>query len=143
MTSLPTHPSDRKRRRWILPAAFVGTAAVGFGIGSTTQPEPEIVTETVVETETITEEVEVIVTEEVEVAVTPVSCISAIDAADEVMDLLLEGWDASSDALLASASFDVAAIDAATVRIENLTQPLADAGFDWGFYSESCKEAAE
>ncbi|MVT26998.1 hypothetical protein [Nesterenkonia alkaliphila] len=42
-----------------------------------------------------------------------------------------------------SARMDIAGINAASAEIEALTPQLEDAGFDWGFFSEACKDAAE
>lgn len=142
MNSIAT---PKKKRRWVLPVACTGALLAGVGIGATAQPEPEVITETVVETETVTEEVEVIVTEEVEVEVevTPASCISALDAADNSIDLLMELNDHTIEGAEAAARFDVAGIDAATAKITAMTPDMEAAGFDWGFWSESCREAAK
>lgn len=160
---MSTIPTPSKRRRWVTPV--IGTTALLFGVGIgaagssgeatadapdaptatetiTASPEPApTVTETaepevITETETVTEEVEV----EVEVAVTPDSCLSALDAGDESIDLLSQGIDIAADAMYAASIMDVAGIESANAQIEALTPQLEEAGFDWGFWSEACKE---
>lgn len=145
MNSIATTP--KKKRRWVLPVACTGALLAGVGIGTTAQPEPEIITETVVETETVTEEVEVEVIKEVEVEtiveVAPASCISALDAAEDVIDLVWEINDHTMEGAEAASRLDIAGIDAATAKITAMTPDMEAAGFDWGFWSESCREAGE
>lgn len=111
----------------------------------TASPEPApTVTETpepVTETVTETPEPEV-VTEEVEVEVAPQACLDALDAGDTSIELLRQGLDYSAQAMDASARMDIDGINAAAAEIEALTPELEDAGFDWGFFSEACKDAS-
>lgn len=107
-------------------------------VTATPEPAPTVTETAEPEVETVTEEVEV----EVEVEVASQSCLDALDAGDRSIELLRQGLDYSADAMGASARMDIAGIDQATAGIEALTPDLEDAGFDWGFWSEACRDGS-
>ena len=157
-----TQPA-KKRRRWVTPVLTLTALILGVSIGAAggdsdataeatapispaptvtetaeTEPAPTV-TETA-EPEpaaTVTETAEP-VTEEVEVA--SASCLNAIDSGEEVIDLLTQGMDYAADGFHAASLMDVAGINAAADEMEALHGPLGDAGFDWGFWAEACKD---
>ena len=139
----PEQPLDtKKKRRWVTPAIAFGTFTLGAIIGtsgasSDTTAEPaEVITETVVETETV----------EVEVPVVPQECRDALDAADDIilasadlMDLMSEGFYLAGEAVVAAGSFDyitmeaindelgilLGEVDAASAVFDSTTYPAA------------------
>lgn len=113
-------------KKLILPSALL-LALTGCGSG---EPEPAP-TVTVTETpEPVTETV----TE------TPQSCLDALDAGDDVIDLLIQGLDLSSEAIYEASQLNAAGVDSVNSELDDLTPQIEDSAFDWGFFSESCRE---
>lgn len=112
----PQAPTPKKRRRWVTPAVGVAALLVGVGIGNSTAPEPEVIeaepeviTETVVETETVTE------------YIVPESCLMAIDEARQGFTIAADVMDAILPGIEAAYYHDVAGMEAATADLEALS----------------------
>lgn len=132
----PGHTPAKKRRRWVRPVAFsaagVLTLFIGIGIGvsgsdapadASPAPTKTVTAEPIVETETVTETVEV----------TPDACIAAIDHADSliaasvgVMETILPVFDMVPRAAEAGMNYDVADLELIIAEAEVMTDGITD-----------------
>ena len=135
-STYPGHTPAKKSRRWVRPVAFsaagVLTLFIGVGIGASgsdapadAKPAPTatVTAEPIVETETVTETVEV----------TPEACITALDLSGEAISIGSQVIDAQSEALMIAAGaldnpFSVS--DSDIDRIVELTGYIEDATGD-------------
>ena len=114
------------------------TLLVGIGIGSAAagSTEAKVVTrevksEPIVKTKTVTE------------TVVPDSCLTALDRADDLIDLATEGFGYSADAMGAAAIFDADGIDEATEKMGDLTPRIQAIGEKYVASRVSCQMEAE
>lgn len=133
----PEQPFDaksKKKRRWIKPLAYGGTALLGILVGagaagaSSATAEPEVITETVVETETI------------EVEAVPTVCLDAINSARAGFGVAADLTRIVGPALEAAAVWDVAGLEAAMDDLQVLNAELNQNMF--AAEAAACEEAA-
>lgn len=118
------------RRFLALAVTAAGFLVIGIFIGRLGGPEPRV------ETRTRTVDVERTV------EVTPAICLEALDLAGEGFQYSYEAAQASADALDAVSTFDVAGIDAATRRINAVTEKVEALTPQMVTAVEGCREKA-
>ena len=152
----PGHTPAKKSRRWVRPVAFsaagVLTLFIGVGIGASgsdapadAKPAPTatVTAEPIVETETVTETVEV----------TPEACLDAIDYADDLIltmgdvgllaaqyiDLIPRAFEAGMDYDIAASEQIIADMDELTAQVEDMDVATDRANYDAAV--EECRGA--
>lgn len=113
------------RRTVATIAATLTTGAIGVFIG-TTLTEPDVVTRT----------------ETVEVATVPDSCLTALDHADESLDLSAEGFVILAGGFDAASRFDLDGVEQTARDMRDLNPLMGDASAAFRSARDECRAAS-
>ena len=73
------------------------------------------------------------------VEVTPAACIEALDRAEAVFDIAIEGFDLTADGFNAAAEFDLAALERAGIELNALAPEMGEARQQYNTAAASCR----
>jgi hypothetical protein len=118
-------PPKAPKKKWfrrpavLLTVFGLGCALVGGGIGASGKPEPVTVTKEVPGPERV-----VTKTETKEVEVTPQSCLTALDLAEQGFDYASEAMGYMSAAMTAAGNIDLAGVQQASADLKTVTPKM-------------------
>jgi hypothetical protein len=125
-------------RRFVIGLAAVTILLVGIGIGSAGHTPAPAATPTPAPTVTVTPAAEVVTKE-----VTPPDCITALDLAADAIGMLSESPKLASEGITAAFNRDAPAIEAVTVKVQDLNTRINNAAPALGTATQSCRASAK